>query len=145
MKNRGRIYIDMDDTICDFFGAAATAVIKTPEIAYPQSQYGFFTNLRPISGAVGAVLLLSKSYDIWFATRPSYENPLCYTEKRVWIEKHFGLEWCKKLIIIPDKSLLKGDILIDDTIWSGFEGEQIHFGTAEFPNWEAVLRRLFYN
>ncbi len=35
-------------------------------------------------------------------------------EKRVWIEKYFGLEFTEKLIISANKGLLKGDLLIDD-------------------------------
>ena len=34
---------------------------------------------------------------------------------------------CDRLILCPDKSLLKGDVLIDDTPWPGFEGQQLLF------------------
>ena len=70
----------------------------------PQSQYGFFANLVPIPFGVESVkqLIDSNLYDPNILTTPSTKNPLCYTEKRIWIEKHFGLEF----IISPNKSLV---------------------------------------
>jgi 5'(3')-deoxyribonucleotidase len=54
----------------------------------------------------------------------------------------------EKLIISPNKGLLKGDILIDDIVegkgQEHFEGELIHFGSAKFPDWESVLERVAY-
>jgi len=41
-------------------------------------------------------------------------NPLSYTEKRVWIEKFFGIDFVEKLIICSNKGLVKGAFLIDD-------------------------------
>jgi len=135
-----RIYVDMDDTICNFFGAAYLALKKEPGVKYPQSQYGFFTSLQEIPGAIDGMRKLAKTYSVWILTRPSVLNPLCYTEKRVWVEEHLGLDWCHKLILCPDKSLLKGDYLIDDCIWKDFEGEQIVYGSEAFPDWKAVMK-----
>lgn len=122
-----KVMIDMDDTLCDFTGAAWEALKKNPAIKFPQSQYGFFTNLKPIEGAISTFQLLNEYYDVWILTRPSYLNPLCYTEKRVWVENHLGIDACKKLILCPDKSLIKADYLIDDIEHKGFEGEWIKF------------------
>ena len=136
------VYIDMDDTMCDFMGAFHLAIKANPFIKYPQSQYGFFTNLKPIPGAIEGYNTLSNSkYDVYILTRPSILNPLCYTEKRIWIENHLGLEACNKLIISPNKSLNKGHYLIDDQPWD-FDGEQIRFGADDFPNWESVIKYL---
>ena len=56
--------------------------------------------------------IYSDKFDMWFLTAPSIKNPMSYAEKRVWIETNsFPPE---RLIICPDKSLLKGDYLIDD-------------------------------
>lgn len=38
-----------------------------------------------------------------------------YTEKAQWIQKYFGTEGLKRLILFGNKSLVKGDYLIDDT------------------------------
>ena len=48
------VYIDMDDVLCDYSGAHYKASSRTPEIAYPQSQYGFYTSLLPIKDAISA-------------------------------------------------------------------------------------------
>lgn len=129
------IYVDMDDTLCDFTRAYQSDLQTNPSILFPQSQYGFFTKLEPLPGAIKAVKELAELNDVWILTRPSILNPLCYTEKRVWVEKHLGLEWCHKLIICPEKSLLLGDILIDDILWPGFKGTQIMFNN----NWNQIM------
>lgn len=134
------IYIDMDDVLCDFSGAHAKALAENPGIAFPQSQYGFYQKLRPLEGAIEAVkaLIDSDTFTPYILTAPSTKNPFSYTEKRVWIEDHFGYDFVERLIICSNKGLLKGDILIDDNN-SGrgqehFEGKLIHFGTTQFPN-----------
>ena len=139
-----RIYVDMDDTICDF----TTAKLEkwSEEMQYPQSQLDFFRKLKPIDDAIESLNRLNKIHDVWILTRPTYLNPLCYTEKRLWIEDHLGLDWCNKLIISPDKSLLIGDILIDDHPWPYFQGEQILF-RYDFPNqgngeWNRIVQYI---
>jgi 5'-nucleotidase len=138
-----RLYVDMDGVLCDFMKSYNE--LYHPEFnIYPQSNWGFFTNLSPIINGVEILKELMVDYDVWILTRPSYKNPLCYTEKRIWIEKYFGLEFCEKLIICSDKSLLKGDYLIDDNLTDGqteFEGELLHFGN-DFINWYEVKRYL---
>lgn len=137
------LHVDMDGVLCDFAGAFKRE--SSDIVKFPQSRWGFFTNLEPIPNSIYIVKELMKTYDVWILTRPSYMNPLCYTEKRIWIEKYFGLEFCKKLIICPDKSLVKGDFLVDDSIGDGqleFEGELIRFGTADFEDWFDVHEYL---
>lgn len=135
-----RIYCDMDNTLCDMTTPYLKALKDNPEIKYPQSQYGFFTNLKPIEGAIEAFFILAKDYDVWILSKPSVMNPLCYTEKRVWVEKYLGYEYCEKLILCCEKGLLKGDFLIDDNPWPNFEGKQILFGGQDYPNWRSVLK-----
>lgn len=136
----------MDDTLCDFKGSYTEHNQKFPDIDYPQSIKGFFLNLKPLKGGVETIkkLIQSPEYSPYILTAPSVRNPRSYLEKRMWIEKYFGYEFCKKLIISPDKSLLKGDYLIDDNKsgkgQEGFEGKLIHFGSREFPYWEAIAR-----
>lgn len=142
------VYIDMDDVLCDYTTAFNSALEKTPSIAFPQSQYGFYANLTPITGAIESVkkLINSKIFDPYILTAPSTRNPFSYTEKRVWIEKYFGFEFTEKLIISPNKGLLKGDILIDDLIsgrgQESFEGKIMQFGSANYPDWKTVIDQL---
>lgn len=142
MNKKPIMYVDMDDTINEYSEYHKHRRQKNPDNKYPQMEYGFFLNLRPINFITTYLDILSKHYDIWILTRPSVPNPLCYTEKRVWVEKYLGREWCDKLIICPDKSLLKGDYLVDDYDWKDFEGELIRFGSDEFPSWKEVKHYL---
>jgi 5'(3')-deoxyribonucleotidase len=120
---------------------------NNPGIKYPQSQYGFFADLPPIEGAIETVksLILDERYDPYILTAPSELNPSSYTEKRVWIERYFGIGFVSKLIICSNKGLLKGDILIDDHCegkgQENFGGKLIHFGTSEYPDWITVVNR----
>ena len=142
------VYIDMDDVLCDYTTAFNKALEETPDIAFPQSQYGFYANLAPITGAIESVqkLINSEKFDPYILTAPSTRNPFSYTEKRVWIEKYLGIEFTEKLIISPNKGLLKGDILIDDLIsgrgQESFEGNIMQFGSADYPDWKTVIARL---
>jgi 5'-nucleotidase len=138
-----RIYIDMDGVLCDYMSDYLK--YKSDLNPFPQSRVDFFRNLKPIEGSIESFKILSEHYDVWILTRPSVKNPLCYTEKRIWVENYLGEEACDKLIISPDKSLLKGDYLIDDMPIDNvgnvqnFEGEFIHFGSDQYPNWSKVL------
>ncbi|MGH1337499.1 MAG: 5' nucleotidase, NT5C type [Aureispira sp.] len=138
-----RIFIDMDNTLCDYTGkfSEMQANSKDP-LPYPQSQYGFFSSLEPLPGAIAAYQALQEHYEVYILTAPSYLNPLCYTEKRVWVEQHLGLATTRDLIICKRKGLLKGDYLIDDHLYPEFEGQQLHFGQAPFETWEKVLAHL---
>lgn len=132
----------MDDTLCDFMGPFKSDEFK---LKYPQSKVGFFLDLEPLHGAIEGVRELQTKYDVWILSRPSIKNIHCYTEKAEWIKKYFGEEMLYKLILCPDKSLVKGEFLIDDDCKHGqpeFEGEWIPFGNKNFPNWEFVTKYL---
>ena len=120
--NKKRIYVDMDDTLCHFERAFHKAVALNPKQPFPQSQWGFFLGLEPYDGAIEGFRKLEEKYDVWILTKPSTRNLNCYTEKAKWIYDYFGQDIVDKLILCPDKALLKGDYLIDDKIWSDFEG-----------------------
>lgn len=136
-----RIFIDMDDTLCQYSKHFKERLELRPDIAFPQSQYGFFSNLEPMPDAIEAYRALEQKYEVFILTAPSYLNPLCYTEKRVWVEKHLGLETTPNLIICQRKELLIGDFLIDDNPYP-FQGEFIHFGSKDYPDWATVLQYL---
>lgn len=142
------VYIDMDDVLCQFSQARTRALTLNPDIQYPQSQYGFFQNLEPVEGALEAMnnLYTSTTFQPYILTAPSIKNPLCYTEKRVWVENHLGMRFVERLIISPNKGLLKGSVLIDDRIagcgQESFAGEVLQFGSSQYPNWNAVLAKL---
>jgi len=137
------IYVDMDDVICDFTGAYKEALKNNPDIKYPQSQLDFFRSLKPLPDAIKVMQYFLNFHNTYIATAPSIYNPLCYTEKALWIKDHFGTDVLNRLIIVPNKSLLKGDYLIDDRIdthkQNEFEGTLIQFGSKEFPDWASII------
>jgi 5'-nucleotidase len=140
------IYVDMDDTICKFTEMYSIISALCPETEYPQSLDNFFLKLQPIDGAIEYVnkLRADDRFEVYILTAPSYMNPKCYTEKRLWIEIYFDLEFCKNLIICNNKGLCKGDFLIDDHV-SGrgqedFEGTVIPFGHTGYKGWPQVYK-----
>jgi 5'(3')-deoxyribonucleotidase len=138
------VYVDMDDCLADFRGAYLAYQQANPEIPYPQSMPGFFRSLNPIAFAIETVQWLAslEYFDIYILSAPSIKNPLCYTEKRLWVEAHLGFEFVNRLILSPHKHLNKGDYLIDDNLsgkgQDAFAGELIHFGSETFPDWPCV-------
>lgn len=133
------IYIDMDGVLCDYMKMRSKYMKRTPENAFPQASYGFFADMDPMPGAIEAYHWLAANFDVCILTRPSVLNPMCYTEKRVWVERHLGIEACETLIMCTQKWRLIGDYLIDDMPWPKFQGTQIQFGDLDFPNWKKVL------
>lgn len=134
--------IDLDDTVCLYTEHYKYCKEVFYNIEYPQSREGFFLELEPIDGAIFYIDLLTQYFDVWFLTRPSYLNPHSYTEKRLWVEKYFGLDMCKKLDFVNDKSAMSGDYLIDDVKWNDFKGIQLQFGTEGLETWYKVYTKL---
>ena len=76
---------------------------------------------------------------------PSWRNPSSYSDKRLWVEEHLGEFANKRLILTHNKGLFQGRALIDDRLTYGvesFQGEHIHFGSENFPDWSSVLKYL---
>jgi 5'-nucleotidase len=147
-NNQRIVYVDMDDTLCDYSGGYLSAQASRLDIPYPQSLLGFYLGLEPLPGAVEGFncLRATSSLDVYILTAPSVMNPHSYSEKRQWVERHLGLEVAYRLIICPNKGLLKGDILIDDNIrgkgQEHFAGEVYQFGSAKYPNWKALIQHF---
>ena len=97
----------------------------------------FFADLPPIEGSIKAVKRMARSgLEIFFCSSPLIPNRTGASEKYAWIKKHFGITWVDKLILAPDKTLVRGDILIDDR--PEIKGSQT-------PSWEHVLYDQPYN
>lgn len=148
---RELLFIDMDGVIADAeagmkvwsdkLGLSTDDLFKKKFYHTP----GFYLNLPPMEGAIEAFNKLSEKYEVYILTAPSWENPSCYTDKRLWVEKYLGDVAYKRLIISNDKSLFTGRALIDDRMKYGvtkFKGEHIHFASEKFPGWESVLEYL---
>lgn len=148
---RELIFVDMDGVLADAeakmktwsdkLGITTTELFKKKLYHMP----GFYADLPPIPGAVESFKKLCEFYEVYILTAPSWENPSCYTDKRLWVEKYLGDSAFKRLIISNDKSLFTGKALIDDRLKYGvtkFKGEHIHFGSENFPNWNSILKYL---
>ncbi|MCP4521017.1 MAG: hypothetical protein GY827_04875 [Cytophagales bacterium] len=110
------VYFDMDGVLCKFKKKYDEELKRNHSIKYPQATYGFFTSLEPHHIMIGLYKALEKNsnFEVHILTAPSIHNPLCYTEKRVWVEKHLGMDAVQRMVITQHKNLLKGDYLIDD-------------------------------
>lgn len=122
------VFLDMDGVLADFDGAISSGVEwDPPEMFEP----GFFRNLKVMPGAKEAVaqLLAQDDLEVYIGSKPTSKNRLSATEKMDWINEHFP-ELVRNMVLVCDKKLLRGDILIDDDKerWGHvFEGRFIHF------------------
>lgn len=142
-----RIYVDMDGVLCNFAKAFDEGLARDSSQPYPQSAFGFWMDLEPIEGAIEAFNALSRVFDVWILTRPSFDNLNSFSEKAYWVNKWFGPQVLRKLIMCRDKSLVIGDYLIDDTTLANqlnFKGTFIHFGQEGFENWQKVLQYFVF-
>lgn len=150
MQKKKKMLVDMDGVLCNYKLALEEGVLEAinpNEEKYPQSRVGFFVYLPPIEGSIEAVKKLAEKYEIYICTRPSFPNLCCYTEKAIWIRKHLGYEFQKRLMLVPDKSMVIADYLVDDSTKDGqteFIGEFVHYGSPDCPNWDAVLNKYYY-
>lgn len=158
-----RILVDMDGVVADFDKALWDAAAergwelsindRSEQRHYYMSEHfvqkwqiksmlrliertNFFKHLPEVPGAVDGVnALVAAGHDVWFCTKPLEANPHCRDDKAYWIRKRWP-ELESKLIITPNKSLIRGDILLDDAINPDWAAE---------AEWAPVLFRQPYN
>ena len=97
----------------------------------------FYRSLIPIEGGIKALGELKKmGHDVFLCSSPltAYRN--CVLEKFEWVEFHLGKEWVDNIILSMDKTMIKGDLLIDDR--SDIQG-------CDIPSWEHILYNQPYN
>ena len=76
---------------------------------------GFFAALQPMPGAVEALnAMLDEGWDVRICTAPLLSNPTCASDKFAWADEILGDGWSRRVVIAKDKTLVRGDILIDD-------------------------------
>ncbi len=98
---------------------------------------GFYLNLQPVKGSVEAVnAMLELGHDVRICTSPlsRYEN--CVLEKYQWVEKYFGKDFTKRIILSKDKTIIQGHFLIDD---------KPIIKDAEKAEWEHIIYDCSYN
>jgi 5'-nucleotidase len=116
--------------------AAAWELMKDP---------GFFVSMPPIPGALaGIVKLRDFGHDVRIVTKPIRSSRFCASEKQLWVKRWLGKEWLECLVITSDKTVVRGDYLLDDApyvdgsfapLW-----QHIRFGSVLYPDWDAVVK-----
>lgn len=88
-------------------------------------------------GAVRAVSALADAgADLGVCSAPWLTNPTCASEKLTSVHQHFGIELAKATVLTRDKTLVFGDILVDDK-------PEIH-GMRD-PSWRHIYFTQTYN
>ena len=135
----------MDRVLVDF----DSGVKKTnPDILslYEEGQYDniphVFSRMDPIPGAIEAFKALQEKYDVFVLTTAPWRNNTALQDKKDWLEMYLGDLVRKKVIFSHRKDLLMGDYLIDDREVPGFQGKQFLFGSAEYPDWDSIMKVL---
>jgi 5'-nucleotidase len=81
-------------------------VIRAPE---------FIRKLGPVADAIAGMKKLAEhGHDVRICTSPLSDAPTCLQEKHDWVQCHLGPEWAKTLVITKDKTIIRGDVLLDD-------------------------------
>lgn len=97
-----------------------------------------YFDMRPISGAKEALLSMTDhGHDVMICTSPWPGNENCVADKLRWLDTHIGEGWSQRAVVTPDKTVIKGDWLIDDK-------PNIH-GLKEVPDWTQIVFDQPYN
>lgn len=141
------LYVDMDNVLVDFpsaFPKVAPDLLAKYEDDKDEIP-GIFSLMDPLPMAIESFEQLSRIYDTYILSTSPWGNPSAWQDKLLWVKKYLGESAHKRLILSHHKNLNRGDYLIDDRTKNGadkFQGEHIHFGTNDFPDWPAVVRYL---
>ena len=152
------VYYDMDGVLANFVASMAEILPGVPMGDGPDYEERsklvheackkhphIFLDLPVIPGAIESVLEVMEHYDVLFLSTPMEDVPESFTDKFLWLKKHFGEKASRKLVLSSHKDLSLGAFLIDDTTRYGagdFTGTHIHFGTPEFPYHKSVTDYL---
>jgi len=159
MGEQRRILVDMDGVLADFEKGFLDewkrehpdlpyVPIRDRRTFYHMDQYPaehkdliyeivdrpyFYGNLEPIRGGREALEeMRGLGWDVRICTSPSISNyEGCVPGKFMWVHKYLGKDWLHRLVLTKDKTIVDGDVLIDDK--SRIDG------IVARPSWEHVL------
>ena len=72
-----------------------------------------FGNVIPYEGAVESMVYLNSKYELYFVSA-GHPNSMKFRDK--WLDKHFNFYSSAQLVMLRNKKMLNGDLLIDDYI-----------------------------
>uniref|UniRef100_A0A8D2IP20 5', 3'-nucleotidase, cytosolic n=1 Tax=Urocitellus parryii TaxID=9999 RepID=A0A8D2IP20_UROPR len=100
---------------------------------------GFFLDLEPIPGALEALREMNAMPDteVFICSSPLLKFDHCVGEKYRWVERHLGPQFVERIILTRDKTVVLGDLLIDD--------KDTIQGLEETPSWEHILFTCCHN
>ncbi len=153
------IFVDMDEVIADAYMAhidiynqefnanlqiedcfgkeAWQCVPEEHQLSIKQHTHrvGFFKDLRIIQDSQEVLRELSLKHDVYIASA-AMEFPQSLREKSDWLDAFFPFIPWQKRILCGDKSILKGDVLIDDRSKNlkNFDGRSILFTSPHNTN-----------
>eukprot|EP00922_Rhytidocystis_sp_ex-Travisia-forbesii_P028167 GHVS01041341.1.p1 GENE.GHVS01041341.1~~GHVS01041341.1.p1 ORF type:complete len:299 (-),score=42.17 GHVS01041341.1:241-1137(-) len=159
------VLVDMDNTLvdwdCQFYNlmtklhphvplrAAEARINWSIEYNYPlkyerailelTDQPEFWRTMPPMKGGVDAMQgMVARGLNVFIVSSPDpFHTSRCAKEKYDWIEYYLGPHWKSKVILASDKTLIRGDVLIDDK-------PSVCYG-AHVPLWTHVLYHHPYN
>ena len=145
--DKKRLIVDMDGVLADIyeqlikleFEESGTKIDrketlgKTEPEAFPNclkhvNQKGFFRNAPVMPLAIDVLKKLNENYEV-FIVSSATEFPNSLKEKYYWLEQYFPFISWKQLVLCGTKTVIKGDIMIDDHFKNldFFEGKTILF------------------
>jgi 5'(3')-deoxyribonucleotidase len=141
------LYIDMDGVLVDFQSGLdrVPADTRRAYAGHEDDIPGIFALMDPMPDAIESYEELAGLFDTYILSTAPWKNPSAWSDKLLWVQKHLGEVAYKRLILTHHKNLNRGRYLVDDRARHGvheFRGKHIHFGTAEFPDWKAVVEYL---
>lgn len=77
----------------------------------------WFRHLPVVEGAIegiNALLEHPEVEDVFIVTKPMKANKMVHSSKAAWVLEHLGSDWTDRLIITPDKGMVRGSVLLDD-------------------------------
>lgn len=101
------------------------------------AQKGFAYGLELVAGGKEALeKMVELGHEVRICTAPYGDYQITFPEKLAWAESNIGKDWSKKIVLTRDKTLVRGDILIDD---------KPEIKGIMNPAWEHVLYTQPYN
>ena len=87
-------------------GAEARSIAEAP---------GFYRDLPEVDGAADALNeMVEMGHTVRICTSPIFPWQHCVGEKFDWVDDHLGIDWVKRIVLTKDKTVVRGDVLIDD-------------------------------